>query len=57
MTKYLYNFIIELILFIAIGLWIIIGATIFIPFIWNLDGGEYFNIKEFIENFKDYKIK
>lgn len=56
-NKYLFNFIIELALFVQIVLWICFGATVIIPVIIWFHNYEYFDIKDYLKEFRNYKIK
>ena len=55
-TNFIYNIFIEFILLISILIWILLACTIVIPLLWNLDG-DYFYIKDFIENMRSNKLK
>ena len=54
-NKYFYNTIIEMVIFISLIFWVVLGCTILIPFLWNIEG-DYWNAKPFIENMRFNKF-
>ena len=52
----LVSFIIESVIFVSILFWFLIGCTIIIPLLWNIEC-DYWNIKDFVEDMRLNKIK
>ena len=55
-TNFFYNTFIELYLALTLILWAIGACTLVIPFLWYVLGGDYFYIKDYIEDTRDNKI-
>jgi hypothetical protein len=57
LVNFIYNTIIEMAILVCILIWVLLACTIIIPLLWNLGMGDYFYIKDFIQNMRMNKIK
>ncbi len=55
-VNFIYNTIIDIVIIVCIIAWALVGLTIAVPIFWNLLGGSYFDIKDFIESIRSLKI-
>lgn len=56
-NTFLYNTLIELYILICLILWIVMGCTIVIPFVWNaIEGGGYFRLNDWIKTTREGKL-
>jgi hypothetical protein len=53
--NFLYNTVIELVIAIYLFIWLIVGCTIIIPFIWNFEG-DYWDASYFIKDMRSNKM-
>ena len=54
-VNFLYNSILELVIFLSILIWFALGCTIVVPLLWNFEL-DYWNIKPFIKDIRSNKI-